>query len=1101
MNALKFIQKTGFIALLICLTVHNTSHGQETARGASGKNHPEAGLIHLKGSPDSRENTSLRDAYSRTFVHPDGSFSKQQGLLPLHYEKDGYWRTIIDQIAPHTAVPALYTLEQTALPISIDAHSGKTSMQLTSTGASMEFGAATVLQYVNAAGNVIQGQSMQTGTSVVQTANTLLLQNAWEGVDRRQDVHFWAVETDYLLHSRPALAVAGGKMIFTESVTLPQGWRVSRGEGTTTANGWEGELIITDRQGMPQATFQLLLFHDSDRSTISGSYQYHQRGNQLQLSVIVPADWLLDAARVYPVTIDPTATNSFSGFTSIAGPSAYSGACVQTVNVAVPAGVISGTSADYTIQTVNGAARMSDQVSRVGTGGVWSANQFGAGGTTGTYTYDLNGLTIANGTHPGGNIAFDFQGYRTAGGTGCNTTYQRRNGNLIFTVDYKVKYATQWISMNTGSASWCAGETRTVSVTVKNVGTAAWIDGPDDFNIGVKWNAEADYLIRVDAQNLAPDGTRTYNLTVTAPAAGTNNLTFDAVHEADCWFGWNSLNCGPGNVTYTTGTQTIKANPTVNAGTDFNFCNSSALSGTSSAGSTLQWTGPGTFAPSGTILNPSVSMPGTYILTATANGCSASDQIVVAVPNSTAPTSISGTGTFCRGNNVVLTASGGSLGTGASYQWYTGSCGGTAAGTGNSITVSPTTTTTYYVRASAAGGCPATVCTNGTVTMPTAGTTLSINNQSATCRVTENNYIHFYHSSGRLLASVNSNGQNLGNVSVTSYIETVPLAINACEITNIFQLTSLLNRHWVITPEFQPTLPVSIRLPFDNALEYTPLAALANANNSPFDDLASIAGLKLSKYSGPANVDNIASNNCPAAGGSGGTTILSQIANGNLSTYAPGFSTNEKYLEFSINGFSEFWLHGSSGASPLPVELTDFSASCNTSGDVNLAWTTASELNSQKFGLEQSRDLENWMSVGEQPAAGSSSSDIQYTATDAQAFAGISYYRLIQTDNNGIEKIYGPISVSCSGSANSMTVYPNPAAGVFTVEINSAEQLPQANVQLIDLTGKLIANRFVNLVAGSNHVLFDEKNLQRGTYLVRLVSERDQFVPVRVVVD
>lgn len=100
-------------------------------------------------------------------------------------------------------------------------------------------------------------------------------------------------------------------------------------------------------------------------------------------------------------------------------------------------------------------------------------------------------------------------------------------------------YTATYTAMNTGSATWCAGETRTVSVTITNSGTQPWTDGGgEDFNIGVKWNADADYFVRVDAQNLAAGASRTYNLSVTAPATPTtNNLTFNVVREAVAWFG------------------------------------------------------------------------------------------------------------------------------------------------------------------------------------------------------------------------------------------------------------------------------------------------------------------------------------------------------------------------------------------------------------------------------------------------------------------------------------------------------------------------------------------------------------------------------------
>jgi hypothetical protein len=53
---------------------------------------------------------------------------------------------------------------------------------------------------------------------------------------------------------------------------------------------------------------------------------------------------------------------------------------------------------------------------------------------------------------------------------------------------------------------------------------------------------------------------------------------------------------------------------------------------------------------------------------------------------------------------------GGSLGTGASWKWYSGSCGGTSVATGTTYTVSPSTggTYVYYVRAE--GNCNNTVC-------------------------------------------------------------------------------------------------------------------------------------------------------------------------------------------------------------------------------------------------------------------------------------------------------------------------------------------------------------------------------------------------------
>ncbi|OYU85435.1 MAG: hypothetical protein CFE24_01750 [Flavobacterium sp. BFFFF2] len=75
---------------------------------------------------------------------------------------------------------------------------------------------------------------------------------------------------------------------------------------------------------------------------------------------------------------------------------------------------------------------------------------------------------------------------------------------------------------------------------------------------------------------------------------------------------------------------------------------------------------------------------------------------------SSAPQSISGLATICRGSSVTLTATGGYEKTGAVYQWGRGTVIGSsiiAGQTSASTTVSPTGTTTYWVRRVDAAPC------------------------------------------------------------------------------------------------------------------------------------------------------------------------------------------------------------------------------------------------------------------------------------------------------------------------------------------------------------------------------------------------------------
>ena len=87
--------------------------------------------------------------------------------------------------------------------------------------------------------------------------------------------------------------------------------------------------------------------------------------------------------------------------------------------------------------------------------------------------------------------------------------------------------------------------------------------------------------------------------------------------------------------------------------------------------------------------------------------------------------------TICPGQPTNLSVQGGSLGSNASWNWYSASCGGLNVGNGPIISVSPNVTTTYYVRAE--GSCDTTACENITINVgisstPADSIELSINN-------------------------------------------------------------------------------------------------------------------------------------------------------------------------------------------------------------------------------------------------------------------------------------------------------------------------------------------------------------------------------------
>lgn len=93
---------------------------------------------------------------------------------------------------------------------------------------------------------------------------------------------------------------------------------------------------------------------------------------------------------------------------------------------------------------------------------------------------------------------------------------------------------------------------------------------------------------------------------------------------------------------------------------------------------------------------------------------------------------------ICAGSTVSLTVTG-ALNDATAWEWHSGSCAGTMVGSGATITVSPSDTTTYYVRGF--GGCVASgACTPFTINADVLATpTISASGATLTSSSTANN--------------------------------------------------------------------------------------------------------------------------------------------------------------------------------------------------------------------------------------------------------------------------------------------------------------------------------------------------------------------------
>lgn len=190
----------------------------------------------------------------------------------------------------------------------------------------------------------------------------------------------------------------------------------------------------------------------------------------------------------------------------------------------------------------------------------------------------------------------------------------------------------------------------------------------------------------------------------------------------------------------------------------------------------------------------------------------------------------------------------------------------------------------------------------------------------------------------------------------------------------------------------------------------------------------------------------------------------------------------------SMSGFSQFAI-GSPSINPLPVTLTFLNSECTDNG-IEIKWQTASEHNSNYFNVEKSRDGLTWNVIDSIEAAGNSVVLIDYSILDDENLTSdVVYYRLNQFDQNGIKKVYGPISAKCDNITDfNASVYPNPTLNDFSIEINLTYSQNIA-ITIYGNDGKEIAKSFSKVNAGNTIIPIDRSNLNAGLYTIQVNGE------------
>ncbi len=186
-----------------------------------------------------------------------------------------------------------------------------------------------------------------------------------------------------------------------------------------------------------------------------------------------------------------------------------------------------------------------------------------------------------------------------------------------------------------------------------------------------------------------------------------------------------------------------------------------------------------------------------------------------------------------------------------------------------------------------------------------------------------------------------------------------------------------------------------------------------------------------------------------------------------------------------------FTLGNTNLSAPLPIELKNFRAEARRQM-VHLFWTTESETNNDYFTVERSKTGGEWEQVLQVDGAGTATSTKNYSAVDDGPFAGLSYYRLRQTDFDGTYTYSKVVSVTIEPRGE-LEVFPNPSTGLFTVR--SPFQFNQ--VQLLDQLGRNAHIRVERI--NNREATIDGTQNTPGLYFLQ-VSDGHVVKTVRIII-
>jgi hypothetical protein len=206
-------------------------------------------------------------------------------------------------------------------------------------------------------------------------------------------------------------------------------------------------------------------------------------------------------------------------------------------------------------------------------------------------------------------------------------------------------------------------------------------------------------------------------------------------------------------------------------------------------------------------------------------------------------------------------------------------------------------------------------------------------------------------------------------------------------------------------------------------------------------------------------------------------------------TIYTGAVINGSRVEFSgvtISSATPFFTLASiTPLTPLPVELIDFEATLTNNRSVDLNWTTETEQNCAYFTMDRSTNGTDWEQLFTKQGHGTSVVTNTYHGIDETPTIGVNYYRLSETDFDGVTTEVGIRAVAL-GQEEEIMIYPNPANEFVYLSYDSNNVY---EVLVVDVMGRMV---WKNEVKSGESI--DVREFEAGMYVLKINGKEYKLI-------